>query len=168
MSSSKTSCFLLSVWIAACAGTMSCRSVDSEATGDRTQTDGPTKQAEKRDNAVLSKQKIIKAAKRAARRGWFDFATYDFFYDEGNAGWKYIVTRLSPAIITEDGRSIWPEGAFEANLRSRWPKLESHDYQAVCGGRRLPAKERGGIYGLTWILIDRNTGEVLLVFEQAG
>jgi hypothetical protein len=169
MSVSKTRCFLLSVWIAACAGTTSCRLVDSKATGDRTQTDSSKKQAEKRDNRLLSKEEIVEAANRAARQRGYKLAKYDIFYDEGNAGWRYLVTRVSPPEYEpENGRPVWPEGAFEANLRSRWPKLESHDYQAVIYYRRPPAGRSPGIQGRTWVLVDRNTGEVLLVFAQAG
>jgi hypothetical protein len=115
---------------------------------------------------VLSKEEIIKAANRAARRRWHNLPKYDIFHDEGNAGWRYLVTRLSVPEVEND-RRVWPEGAFELNLRSRWPKLESRDYQAVYYVFRPPPGDKG-IYGRTWILVDRNTGEVLLVFEEAG
>jgi hypothetical protein len=167
MSSSKMLRFLLLVCTVACAGTTSCKLVDARAPSDETQVSGSGKQIEKRDQRTLSEQEILKAANRAARRRGFNLAKYGIGYDEGNAGWKYFVTRLSPS-YEENGRPVWPDGAFEANLRSHWPNLESHDYQAVTYCRRPPARRPPGIQGRTWILVDRNTGEVLLVFEQAG
>jgi hypothetical protein len=159
---------LLLVWIAACAGTTSCKLVDSWAPGDETHVYDPGIQTEKGGKKMLSKQEILKAANRAARRRGYNLAKYDIFYDEENAGWRYLVRRLSPPEL-RNGFHVWPEreGAFEANLRSRWPELESHDYQAVYYVFR-PSPGDKGIYGRTWILIDRNTGEVLLVFEEAG
>ncbi len=170
MSLSKTRNALLMVWIVACAGSTSCELADSQAPGDKTQICGSAKQTERGGKKVLSKQQIIMAANRAARRHGHNPAKFDIFYDEGNAGWRYLVGRLSPPDM-ENGQPVpcEGEGTFETNLRSRWPKLQGHDYQAVYYVLRPPAEGVSvGIQGRTWILVDRNTGEVLLVFEEPG
>ena len=170
MSLSKRRHALLMVWIVGCAGSTSCELADSQAPGDKTQICGSAKQIEKGGKKVLSKQQIIMAANRGARRHGHNPAKFDIFYDEENAGWRYLVGRLPPPDM-ENGQPVPSEreGTFEMNLRSRWPKLRCHDYQAVYYVFRPPAEERGlSIRGRTWVLVDRNTGEVLLVFEEAG
>jgi hypothetical protein len=168
MSCFKAHHLLLLAWVVVCAGTTSCRLVDSRGPGEKNQIDGSGTQMEKGGKKVLSEREIIAAANRAARRHGFNLARYHVAYDKDNAGWRYGVTRMSPGII-KDGRYIWPEGAFEANLHRHWPELESHDYQAVIYyGRSSRNEPVGGIEGRTWILVDRNTGEVLLVVDEPG
>jgi hypothetical protein len=82
-------------------------------------------------NITLSKEQIIEIANRAARRHGCNPEEMDVIYDEGNAGWRSI--------------AVGP-----------WPELEGHDFQAVVYWHRPPIPE-GGL----WVLVDRNTGQVL-------
>jgi hypothetical protein len=82
---------------------------------------------------VLSKEQIIKIANREAHRLGRDLARTDVAYDDGNVGWKQVAP-------------------------GPWPKLEGHDYQAVVYSH-LPPIPEGGL----WILVDRNTGEILMI-----
>ncbi len=58
----------------------------------------------------------------------------EMVYDEGNVAWK-------------------------KEPRGPWPELEGHDFQAVEYWHRSLYTAGGGI----WVLVDRNTGEVLRV-----
>lgn len=165
MSSFKTGRSFLLAWMIACAGTTSCKLADLQIPGDETQLCSSGKEAEKGGTKVLSQEKIIAAANKAARQRGYNPAKDYVFYDEGNAGWRYFVTRLSPPESESEKGPVWPDHAFETNLRSRWPNLESHDYQAVYYIRRMPEGYRG-LVGRTWIIVDRNTGEILVVHEE--
>lgn len=164
MTSSKTVSFLLLVSMVACTGTVSCRLADSQTRGDKTCS---AREAEKGGNEVLTKQEIIAAANRAARRRGYNPAKDYVVYDKGNASWKYFVTRLSPPESESENGPIWSDSAFETNLRSWWPTLDRHDYQAVFYVRHLPKGSRS-IVGRTWILVDRNTGEILVIHNEPG
>jgi len=83
--------------------------------------------------AVLPKEQIIKIANREARRLGRDLAKTHTTYDEGNVEWKQVAP-------------------------GPWPKLEGHDYQAVIYTHVPPIPE-GGLL----ILVDRNTGEILMI-----
>jgi hypothetical protein len=82
---------------------------------------------------VLSKEQIIKIANREARRLGRNLSRTDIVYDDDNAGWKQVAP-------------------------GPWPQREGHDYQAVSYWHKEPTTE-GGL----WILVDRNTGDVLMI-----
>lgn len=155
MISSDRKCVMGAVLVIAFAGPMACRPSNSEMSsvkGIAVRT-------------VLSKEQIIGAANLAARRAGRDPVESDVQYDEGNVRWRQVVLELSPPKL-ENGRFIWPDGTFEKNIR-RWAQLKWRDYQAVSywhkraivNGRELPRFEGG-----TWVLVDRETGRVLLVY----
>jgi hypothetical protein len=84
---------------------------------------------------LLSKELIIKAANSAARRHGRDPDELYVEYDEGNSAWRGIA-------------------------RGPWPELDGRDFQAVAYWHQPPQPE-GGL----WVLVDRNTGEILSVEE---
>jgi len=86
-------------------------------------------------HAALSKEQVIKVANNAARRHGQTPEKMHVEYDEGNSHWRDVA-------------------------RGPWPELEGRDFQAVIYWHQPPIPE-GGL----WILIDRNSGEVLSVEE---
>jgi hypothetical protein len=155
MGSSKATYFLLAVCLLAAVGAASCKLPDSQATTEQGKSDGSSRR-------VLSKEEIITAANVAARRHGRHPARCVIVYDEGNVDWRRKVIRLSPS-RWENGREVWPEENFELNMQNRpeLKRLKSHDYQVVSYWSRI---EEGAIDEGTWVAVDRNTGEVLLVF----
>jgi hypothetical protein len=90
-----------------------------------------------------------------------------FGLKEGNATWKGYA--IPPKIA--DGWVERPTGAhaYEAEVRKRWPRLRGRDYQALQFWHHphpYVEPDKGVIaYGVEegfWILVDKNTGEILL------
>lgn len=86
--------------------------------------------------SVLSKEQIIEIANRAARQRGRDPERCVIGYDEGNVFWRKVA-------------------------RGPWHELEGHDFQAVGYDYREPIAS-----GTLWVLVDRNTGEVLSAMAQ--
>ncbi len=165
MDSSKTIRFLL-LGMLVCLGTTSCKPLDSQAMTEKTRSDGSKRAVEEENRRVLSQEEIVEAANAAVRQHGFNLAEYDAVYDKGNVIWRYVASSLSSPIIV-NRHPVWPEGSFEASVRRNWPDLEKHDYQAVCYRHKPPTEPwPWGIYGRVLVLIDGNTGEVLLVFKE--
>ena len=133
-----------------CTGVTSCKRPNTQ-TAEK--NDGSEGQPEGGGKNVLSKEQIIKIADAEARRRSCDPETHNVFYDEGNSHWR---TRAGPAqpVTRNDA---------EAAILDQWPELKGHGYQAV--EYMLPLPKPGGTPPLarpSYILVDRNTSEVLL------
>jgi len=83
----------------------------------------------------LTKEQILKVANGAARRHGRNPEKTRIEYDEENSHWRKVA-------------------------RGPWRELDGHDFQAVVYWRDPPQPE-GGL----WVLVDRNTGEILSVQE---
>jgi hypothetical protein len=133
-------------------GTISCRQLDSQV------------KSERGNRTLFSKEDILRVANAEAPRHRWDPADCKILYDEGNVGWRQAVLETSPGEL-ENGRFVWPDGTFEKSIR-RWPQLKGRDYQAVSYWRKGPTVDGRYVplfHGAMWILIDRETGRVLLV-----
>lgn len=84
---------------------------------------------------MLSKDEIIEVANGAAQRHGRNLDEMRVQYDEGNLAWREIA-------------------------RDSWAELEGRDFQAVAYWHDPPLPE-GGL----WVLVDRNTGEILSTEE---
>jgi hypothetical protein len=74
------------------------------------------------------------------------------FYDKGNRYWRKRLTW---------GPNVTAGEEAEAVVLDRWPHLRGHDYQAIA--YFLPFRKGDLIFtGPLYILVGRNTGEVLL------
>jgi hypothetical protein len=106
------------------------------------------------DANTLSAERIVEVADATARENGRDPGEerVTVFYDEGNANWKYHVAmnRKMAALERDEGH--------EERLLKRARRLEGRDFQAV---RYTYAYPRLG--SDLWVLVDRNTGEVLWV-----
>ncbi len=125
--------YSLAVWIAVCTGLTSCKP-SSMRTNPTISEKPASEQKAGPERNVLSKEQIISIANAVARRYGRDPDKSIVIYDEENALW----------------RSTFPAG----------PAFDGHDYQAVA------YRDRSGEYifsGHLWVIIDRNTGEVLRV-----
>ena len=89
-----------------------------------------------RGKSVLTNKQIIAIANRAAREYGRNPDECLIGYDEGNVFWKKAA-------------------------RGPWSDLAGHDFQAVGYDYRDPRPS-----GTLWVLVDRNTGEVLSVMAQ--
>ena len=91
--------------------------------------------SEEAKKTTLSKEEIVKVADGAARHRGWNPDKMHVEYDEGNTTWREIA-------------------------RASWPELEGRDFQAVAYWHDPPLPE-GGL----WVLVDRNTGEILSTEE---
>jgi len=127
----------LLIWLMMCVAITSCLPSQAERGSKKLNKEYSSGQVEG-GKTVLSKEKIIKIADRAARRHGRKPEDCIVIYDEENAYWT---------------RNV--------NARGPWPELEGHDYQAVIYNYRVPRPS-----GSLWVLVDRNTGNVLKVIVE--
>jgi hypothetical protein len=142
-----------------CTCMTSCRRPKTQMVEEKQGTHGPEGQPKGGGKNVLSREEIIRTANAEARRQGFDPETHTVFYDEGNCHWR---TRAGPA------RPVTREDA-EAEILDRWPELKGYDYQAV--EYMVPRVPKRGLISLArplYVLVDRNTGEVLLAVVFAS
>lgn len=105
---------------------------------------------------VLSAKELIDIASEAGRRYDYSPEEWKVILDEGNARWKgFALFLLRPPSYDE----------VEAAIVKRWPVLKDHDYQAMVYEERPPYHSWDA--GLV-VLIDRNTGEILLAVGNRG
>ena len=158
MNGLKATHFLL-VAVVACTATISCSPSDSRVG------------SEKAGKRVLTRDKIIKAADSVFRRRAFP-PEYVAFFDEGNARWR-----------ESAGWWIWPIGfdergqmrprpevtgaELDAAIVRKWPVLSGHAYQVIEYG--FPPVNGASSYdGGARVLVDKNTGEVLVMLDAFG
>jgi hypothetical protein len=166
---------------AACAGTLSCKSSESQTSADQ----GELRNAK----CVLSEQEMIDIANAAGLQYERDPEKWVAVIDEGNAerrSWAiHFLYQPScekdieannegeAAILKEwptAERAVWPQvrdDELGAAIVKRWPMLKAHDYQALWYDERSP----GPFVGLDMtrmIRVDKNTGEIPAVLGQWG
>jgi hypothetical protein len=172
---------LLLIWMVACAGGLSCKSSGSQAVEEKGRL-----QNEKR---VLSKQEIIDIANAAGRQYERDPEKWVADIDEGNAEWREWAVHLLYQPSFEENprpnneldaeilkqwpaarRGVWPEvkdDELDAAIVKRWPMLKAHDYQVLWYADRSPGPHVGLDMG-RMIMVDKNTGEILVALGQWG
>jgi hypothetical protein len=163
MNSSKT-IHLLLVCMMGCAGGISCKSSQSQAVVGKGKPQN--------DKRVLAEQEMIDIATAVGRQYDRDPAEWEAVVDEGKAEWReYAVWLLWRPNRDKDGnpmpRPTVSDDELEAAVLKRWPMLKGHDYQVLWYSWRSP-----GFVAMVdmarAILIDRNTGEILLALGQWG
>jgi hypothetical protein len=90
--------------------------------------------------------------------------------DEGNVRWREIPLRKHYKPHREDGHYVWPvvkDDELDAAIVEDFPMLKGHDYQALWY-REIPRGLLRTLDGELCILIDRNTGEVLIAVNGGG
>jgi hypothetical protein len=129
-----------------------------------------------RSKRVLTKEEIIAAADAVVQQCVMSNKGYEISLDEGNATWKTAARwRLLP--YSRGGRheastAKADEDELNAKIVERWPMLAGRDYQVVsCSGKPVICHfgdvqiALGDIDGGLTVLVDRNTGKVLLAID---
>jgi hypothetical protein len=153
---------LLLISIFACVLSTSCGSSDSQSV------------LEKAGKRVLSRQEILDLASAEAREQGWDIEGWGLVPDEEcpspRQKWKTFTTRkFFPDNCDANGyvRSDVPDDQLQKAILTCWPMLNGHEYQAFWYRNRTRQADRGNDTARR-ILLDVNTGEVLVVLTQRG
>jgi hypothetical protein len=125
---------------------------------------------------ILSKREFIDIAAAAGPRYGFDSEKWKTIIGTlsvtTNPEWDSYISEIIP-IRDEDGYFL-DDRAWRKRVSARWPALKDRNYQALY---YMPAGEEPdpalGYYDFGskaggWILIDRHTGEIILVVDRQG
>jgi hypothetical protein len=145
-----------SIW--ACTLLMSCKSSDSRSASAR---------AEK---VALSKGELIRIAAAVAPQYDIDPNEWKPSIDEDNAGWRMFILQHRYRANYENEQLVWPvvkDDELDGVIVRDFPMLRDRDYQSLWYFE-VPSGPIRTWDGERVILIDRNTGEVLVVVDVHG
>jgi hypothetical protein len=151
MNSRRTMHLLLVLMTASACG-LSCNVSESQAVVDKRKLQS--------DKSVLSEQEMIDIANAVGRRRIPNPEKWGAAIDEENYYLKAVAVRLSG----REGGPPATDDEVQAVILRRWPVLKGHDYQAAWYNVRPPTM-LGSSLG---ILIDKHTGEVIVVLTERG
>ncbi len=121
----------------------------------------------KADKRVLSEQELIAIATAVGRQYVPDPERWVTTIDRENEGLKHFAagTYWSSRHKGKGLVPMWPpadDAEAQTMILDSWPALKGHDYQAVC------YSNPGALDGSLEMLIDRHTGDVLLILDGLG
>jgi hypothetical protein len=152
---------LLLAWMMACAGGLSCRPFESQA------TEG--KEKLQNDKRSLLREEIVNIATAAGRQYERDPEKWETVVDEGNIRWREFVVHTLWEPSYDARGEVWPEitdDELKAAIAKRWPMLNNREYQVVTY-RPRPPQTYGTDMGME-VLIDKSTGEIIVALGQWG